>query len=177
MSTRKVQPARPVDAQRAAVYEAENLVHRLVDRSAEFPTVTIAGSTLVVPVERRFGRVEDVRRYLDLVLDLPWVRQRWPQAGPVQVRARRGNTKAHYDTHSATIALPEHRGGTAWALRELVVLHELAHHLDRDGTGALHGSAFLTNLLDLLDGVVGAEAALLLRLTFHDLGVRLGGAA
>jgi putative metallohydrolase (TIGR04338 family) len=58
-------------------------------------------------------------------------------------------------------------------LRELVILHELAHHLG-DDVEIPHGGAFVGRLLDLVDGIVGPEAALLLRVTMLDVGVEIG---
>ena len=71
------------------------------------------------------------------------------------------------------MAVPGHRAGSAWALRELVILHELAHHLAPDIEIA-HGGSFVDRLLTLVDGVVGPEAALLLRVTMLDVGVKIG---
>ncbi len=70
---------------------------------------------------------------------IPSVRRRWPAAEPLAVRARRGTTAAHYeyDGDLATIAVPDRH--TTWALRELVVLHEIAHHLCQDRAGARAG--------------------------------------
>ncbi|HET8590975.1 MAG TPA: TIGR04338 family metallohydrolase [Nakamurella sp.] len=163
------------DAQRAAVYAAENQVARLLDRSAEFPVAEVAGSHVTLPVERHFADLPSVQAYLDKVLALAWVRQRWPDtaAQPVVVRERRGAARAHYERDGAVVALPLHHGGTAWALRELVVLHELAHHLGGDAdTG--HGPAFAGRLVELADGVIGPEAAFLLRVTMADQGVTIG---
>lgn len=157
------------------MYEAEGLVRRLLDRAAEFPTVQVAGSTITLPVERRFGDVDSVQRYVASVLALPTIRDRWPDrvAVPVAVRERRGATQAHYEYAGAVIAVPtamQDRSGTAWAMREVVVLHELAHHLlgDHDNT---HGPAFRSVLLDLVDIVVGPEVRLLLLVTYADAGL------
>jgi putative metallohydrolase (TIGR04338 family) len=71
------------------------------------------------------------------------------------------------------MAVPGYRAGSGWALRELVILHELAHHLAEDIEIA-HGGAFVDRLLTLVDGIVGPEAALLLRVTMLDVGVVIG---
>lgn len=176
------------DRQRAAVYAAEEQVARLLARAAEFPVLEVAGSHLVLPVERRFGDVASVQRYVDQVLALGWVLDAWPQAAtrPVRVRTRRGATKAHYepardgaagaDDIAAVIALPV--TGDGWAMRELVVLHELAHHLGCGGPGGdgdlTHGRAFTGRMLALVDGVIGAEATLLLRIALTDQGAAVG---
>jgi putative metallohydrolase (TIGR04338 family) len=115
-----------------------------------------------------------VQTYVEKVLALNWVRSGWPRAAvPVTVRERAGATQAHYERAGAVIAVPGHRSGTGWALRELVILHELAHHL-ADGDDPTHGGAFVDRLLALVDGVIGPEAMLLMRITMLDNGVRIG---
>lgn len=164
----------PADRQRTRVYDAENLVHRLLDRSAEFPIVEIAGSRVTLPVERRFGDLSSVQRYVIRVLALPTVRRRWERAGvEVTVRERHGRAAAHYERDGSVIAVPGATRGSRWALRELVVLHELAHHLAEDDEVA-HGPAFTARLIDLVELVVGPEASFLLRVTFAENGVRVG---
>ncbi|MGW4530519.1 TIGR04338 family metallohydrolase [Nocardia sp. NPDC004340] len=165
------------DAQRSQVYDAEGLVRGMFDRADEFETRTVEvhGSHLTLPIERRFGSVESVQTYADRVLALNWVRARWDRAGvPVTVRARAGTKAAHYESAGAVLAVPLHAGGSAWALRELVILHELAHHLDPELTEAApHGPDFCARYVELVDGVIGPEAALLLRTTMYSCGVRI----
>ncbi|MFC8046737.1 TIGR04338 family metallohydrolase [Nocardia sp. NPDC057353] len=163
------------DSQRAAVYDAEQLVRGAFERADEFGnrTVEVFGSQLTLPVERRFGSVESVAGYVERVLALNWMRAGWARAGvPVRVRARRGATAAHYEPAGAVLAVPVERG---WALRELVVLHEIAHHLaPPDPSEPAHGPAFCARYLELVDGVVGPEAALLLRSALLGTGARIG---
>lgn len=162
------------DSQRTLVYDAEHLVHRLLDRSADFPVVDVAGSRLTLPVERRFASLVSVQQYLDRVLALPAVGGRWARAGvPVVARERQGQGRAHYERVGAVIAVPGATHGSQWALRELVLLHELAHHLADDVEPA-HGPAFVGRMVELVDLVVGPEAAFLLRVTFLENGVRIG---
>lgn len=166
------------DTQRAGVYDAEQLVRGMFDRADEFGhrTVELYGSRLTLPVERKFASVESVQRYCDRVLALGWVRANWQRASvPVRVRARAGTTAAHYETEGAVLAVPLHSRGVAWALRELVVLHELAHHLaPRERDLAPHGPEFCTRYLELVEGVVGPEAAFVLRVGMLGCGVRPG---
>ena len=162
------------DFQRSRVYDAEHLVHRIFDRSAEFPVVGVAGSRLTLPVERKFGSIDAVQRYVESVLTLAWVVSTWERAAaPVYVRERSGGGQAHYQRIGSVMAVPGYRAGSGWALRELVILHELAHHLAPDIEIA-HGGAFVDRLLTLVDGIVGPEAALLLRVTMLDVGVKIG---
>lgn len=109
------------DAQRAKVYAAEGFVRTMFDRAAQRGNgaMDFFGTQLTLPPEARFASLDAVRRYLDEVLALPAVRERWPGAGPVAVRARRGLTAAHYEADTATMAVPDRH--TTWALRELVV--------------------------------------------------------
>ena len=161
------------DAQRSRVYDAEHLVHRLFDRSGEYPMIEVAGSRLTLPVERRFASINSVKSYVDQVLALGWVRATWARAGvPVVVRGRAGDSQAHYERAGAVMAVPTHRGNSAWAMRELVVLHELSHHL-ADGPEVAHGPEFVNRMLTVVDGIIGPEAALLLRVTLLDVGVRM----
>ncbi|NEW29772.1 TIGR04338 family metallohydrolase [Nocardia cyriacigeorgica] len=166
------------DSQRARVYDAEQLVRGAFDRADEFGnrTVEVFGSQITLPVERRFASVESVQTYCDRVLALNWVARQWARAGtPVRVRSRVGTTAAHYEADGAVLAVPLHTGGTAWALRELVVLHELTHHLEpRPGERAPHGPEFCGRYIEVVDGVIGPEAALLLRGTMIGCGVRIG---
>lgn len=160
------------DPQRPLVYEAEAVLARLIDRRAEFPVVDAFGSRVALPDDRKFGDLDSVQRYVDAVLALDWIRRLAPvrAQAPVRVRARAGATKAEYDAGAATIAVPPHQVGGRWAMRELVVLHELAHHLTPE---AEHGPAFVAMLLDLVEELVGAEAGFLLRAALLDAGVTI----
>lgn len=165
------------DTQRAKVYDAEQLVRGVFDRADEsgHRGIDIYGSQLTLPVERKFASVESVQSYADRVLALNWVRARWDRAAePILVRARSGASAAHYEPESAVMAVPPPIGSSAWALRELVVLHELAHHLSPAPHQAPHGPEFCTRYAELVDGVIGPEAALLVRATFTGCGVRFG---
>jgi putative metallohydrolase (TIGR04338 family) len=162
----------PRDAQRAKVYAAEQFVRTLFDRVREHGngTVEFFGANITLPPEARFASVDSVQRYVDDVLGLPSVRTRWPGAGVLAVRARRGVTAAHYeyDGHLATIAVPDRH--STWALRELVVLHEIAHHLCRSEPP--HGPEFVAEFCELTEAVMGAEVAHVLRVVYAKEGVR-----
>ncbi|KAA0074803.1 TIGR04338 family metallohydrolase [Mycolicibacterium sp. P9-64] len=172
----------PRDEQRARVYAAEQFVRTLFDRVHEHGngTVEFFGANITLPPEARFASVDSVQRYVDDVLAHPSVRSRWPAAEPLAVRARRGATAAHYeyDGNVATIAVPERAQSpslrspreTTWALRELVVLHEIAHHLCR--TEPAHGPEFVATFCELTDAVMGPEVGHVLRVTYAKEGVR-----
>lgn len=161
------------DVGRAAFYAAERLVHNLFDRAGVAHTATLAGTTVTLPPEAKFASVDSVRNYVDDVLALPSVRERFVRAGvPVTVRARKGFRAAEYRRSTPVgpeIAIP-YRGEGAWALRELVVLHEVAHHLDGSG-GPAHGAEFAQTLIDVVGLVLGPEAAFAFRVIFADSGI------
>ena len=159
------------DSQRAKVYAAEEFVRTLFDRSAEHgdPVVEFFGTRLTLPPEARFESAESVQRYVDEVLAQPAVRGRWHPT-PLRVRSRRGATAAHYERTGgdATIAVPE--GRAAWALRELVVLHEIAHHLTESDPP--HGPEFVATFGELTAMVMGPEVGHVLRVVYAKEGVR-----
>lgn len=162
------------DTQRSRVYAAEQFVRTLFDHAAQHSSRTIDffGESITLPPEARFASVESVQRYVEEVLALPRVVDIRGMPGPLAVRARRAATAAHYETGGAAgvIAVPE-RGGGSWALRELVVLHEVAHHLCVDVRPA-HGSEFVSAFCALTAAVMGPETGHVLRVVYAKEGVR-----
>ena len=160
------------DSQRAKVYAAEEFVRTLFDRAAEHgsPSVEFFGTQLTLPPEGRFGSVASVQRYVDDVLALPAVRQHWPAVSPLRVRARRAATAAHYENRDGAgiIAVPD-RDTADWAMRELVVLHEVAHHLCQ--AEPAHGPEFVATICTLAELVMGPEVGHVLRVVFSKDGV------
>ena len=161
------------DWQRAKVYAAEEFVRTLFDRVAEHGSrsVEFFGAQLTLPPEARFGSVEAVQRYVDEVLALPAVRRQWPAVAPLTVRARRAATAAHYENRDGTgiIAVPD-LATANWAMRELVVLHEIAHHLC--DASPPHGSQYVATLCALAELVMGPELGHVLRVVYAKEGVR-----
>ncbi|MGB3474699.1 MAG: TIGR04338 family metallohydrolase [Mycobacterium sp.] len=161
------------DGQRAKVYAAEVFIRTLFDRAAESGrrNLEFFGAELTLPPEARFGSVAAVGRYVDDVMALSTVRARWPDATQLTVRARRGATAAHYEKIGAAgvIAVPDQRG-VDWALRELVVLHEIAHHLC--DARPPHGPEFVATFCALAEMVMGPELGYVLRVVFAKEGVR-----
>lgn len=160
------------DTQRSRVYAAEEFVRTLFDRAAGHSSrvIDFFGAQITLPPEARFGSVDSVQRYIDSVLLLPAVAARWPQSRTLAVRARRAATAAHYENigGAGVIAVPARE---RWALRELVVLHEVAHHLCAGG-GPAHGPEFVATFCALAEAVMGAEAAHVLRVVYAKEGVR-----
>jgi putative metallohydrolase (TIGR04338 family) len=161
------------DWQRSKVYAAEEFVRTLFDRAAEHGSgsVEFFGEQLTLPPEARFASVAAVQRYVDEVLALPAVRRQWPNVAPLKVRARRAATAAHYENRdgAGVIAVPD-RATAGWAMRELVVLHEIAHHLC--DAQPPHGSQYVATLCMLAELVMGPELGHVLRVVYAKEGVR-----
>lgn len=159
----------------SAVYGAEHQWSAVLDRGG---LVNFHGSHIYVPLQKRFADISSVQRYVDGVLALDSIQEAFPNAGPVRVRERRGQGKAHYEPSTKTIAIPleDRMFG-----RESTVLHELAHHLSvGEGLASTpsgtrwHGKEFREAMLFLVSVVLGEPAALLLRAGYHSSGVRGG---
>ena len=165
------------DTQRSRVYAAEGFVRRLFDHAAQHSSrsVDFFGASITLPPEARFASVESVQRYVDQVLALPAVAAIRPEPGRLAVRTRRGATAAHYehDGQAGVIAVPDGLRETkeTWALRELVVLHEIAHHLC-DPDVPPHGPQFVATFCSLAGAVMGPEAGHVLRVVYAKEGVR-----
>lgn len=164
------------DSKRSAFYAAERMIFRMMDRpGGGAHTVELAGATLTVPAEARFASVDSVQRYVDRVLALEGVVERFGRATiALSVRSRRSESAAHYNSARAEIAIPA-TDENRWAMRELVVLHEVAHHLDvaihAEPPGAVHGPGFVHTLIDLVGLVLGPEIALVYRVMLGDAGL------
>ena len=162
------------DSQRSRVYAAEEFIRTLFDRAAQHSSRSIDffGAQLTIPPEARFASIASVQRYIDDVLALPAVTGRWATPGPLSVRPRRSASAAHYENHDGTaiVAVPDHTT-TDWAMRELVVLHEIAHHLD-DSAGPAHGPGFVATFCELAALVMGPEVGHVLRVVYAKEGVR-----
>jgi putative metallohydrolase (TIGR04338 family) len=165
------QPKR--DSQRAKVYAAEEFIRTMFDRAAEHGSraIDFFGTQLTLPPEGRFGSVASLQRYVDEVLALPAVRRQWPAASPLRVRARRAATAAHYENSdgAGVIAVPD-RDTADWAMRELVVLHEVAHHLCH--APPPHGPEFVATICTLAELVMGPELGHVLRVVYASEGVK-----
>jgi putative metallohydrolase (TIGR04338 family) len=154
------------------VYAAEAQVARMLDRAAaESAMVDFFGSTLTLPTERRFADLDSVQRWVDAVLALDQVGRRWPGTPGCRVRARQGASQAHYAA-PGEIAVPL---DDRWALREVVLCHELAHHLVFHDVAVsagvpAHGREFVDAYVGLVDVVIGPEVALLLRAGLDEVG-------
>ncbi len=148
------------DADRSAVYAAEDLLTALLDRGG---TVDFHGSLLEVPRQRHFAALSDVGDYLTAIRSQPWGCGHTPAP---RLRVRRGTTRAHWSA-PVEIALPD----TDWAMSEMVVLHEYAHHVTWHDTGrADHAGGFRDTMSALVGAALSPAAALVLTAAYHGAG-------
>ncbi|HVM27106.1 MAG TPA: TIGR04338 family metallohydrolase [Mycobacteriales bacterium] len=168
-------PSRPRDAQRARVYRAEDAWAARLDAARRGAALaTVGGSALLLPAERRFGSLAAAAGYCARVLALPEVVDLAGELAAPELRPRRGLRSAHWEP-PGVIALPVPRHGEPWALRETVVLHELAHHVGEcTGTCAGHRPPYPAVLLLLVEAALGPEAALALRVHYGQESVEVG---
>ena len=163
------------DAQRARVYRAEDdWVARLDAARRGAPLARVGGSSLVLPAERRFGTLDAAAAYGAAVLALTDVVAAFGALPAPQLRVRRGAGKAHWEP-PGVIALPVPRHGEPWALRESVLLHELAHHAGAlSGRAGRHEPPFPAVMLLLVRAALGEQAAWLLRVEYGTRRVTVG---
>jgi putative metallohydrolase (TIGR04338 family) len=157
------------DQDKYTVYAAENDVEMwLATRTG---TVTVEEETFTPEAEAKFGDLESVQRYVDQVLT--HLRERGVTFEDradldVTVAPRHGHKKAEYFRSTCTIKIPTLKSGGDWAMREAVLLHELAHHLSPQ-TG--HGWAFRDTHLRLMEAIGKPVTAILLQRAYSIHGL------
>jgi putative metallohydrolase (TIGR04338 family) len=146
------------DSQREKVYQAEYRLREFYDTAERIgnPMVVLDGIPLTLPPEAKFASIESIQRYVDLVVG----------RDKIAVRARKGVAKAHMEA-GGVMAIPDQRLG--WAMREIVVLHEIAHHL---APGERHGPGFTAKYGQLLAETMGPETGLMYRILCSHAGAK-----
>lgn len=148
-----------MSAEAGRVYSVEHRLDWMLDNASDGAPIRVYGSDWYPEREVKFNGVQDVQRYCDRVTA-------FVGANSVRVRERKGDRRATYC--AGVIAIPTRNIGSEWALRERVVLHELAHHLARvDG----HGKGFRLALDDLLVRTGHPITARLLSIMFAEEGL------
>lgn len=159
-----------MDHQQSKVYGAEKSVRRTMDLVASSPkrSITLHNSTLHLPAELRFGTLDAVQAYVRHVEAQEWYRCLPSSARPITVRRRKGNKAAHYEFNTIAINDTEY-ASRQWAMREIVVLHEVAHHVTDHGED--HGPEFVGAFLYLVRNAMGWEVEFLLADAMRSHGV------
>jgi putative metallohydrolase (TIGR04338 family) len=146
------------------VYRAEDAWAMRLDAARRGAVrAEVAGSGVVLPAELRFGTLDAAQAYADAALPVG--------TPPVRLRERRGLGQAHWEAPDV-VALPVPAYGEPWALRQTVLLHELAHHVDFHSTGSAgHGPSYVAAMLRLVAQELGEHAAFALRVDYAEAGV------
>ncbi len=129
-------------------YLAEWMFTDLVDTSTD--VIHAYGSTIPRPSEIRFSHEDHIQTYVDRVLGHPSVRGPLGLSKAEVVISNRLKRMAY--AQGSRIVLPR----KAWAWRESVVLHEVAHILTP--TDRAHGALFASRYLHLVGLFMGPEA-------------------
>lgn len=161
-------------------YRVESIIHDMVDRAnaAGDRTVDLFGSQLQLPEERRFGNLAGVQRYVDSVRELGWVRREWPDRATVHLRVvprqmkpgRGERLPVLYTDGRLSMPGDDLRGSEVYR-RELIVLHELAHHFAYDIETSHHGPEFRGVYARLVEDIIGPEMRLLMQLNWYEAGL------
>jgi putative metallohydrolase (TIGR04338 family) len=163
---------RAPDIGRTALYAAEGQLCRILDRHPSGESLELFGSKVVLPKEQKFSNLEQVSSYVSKVLQNEHVQKEFGVFVGPQIRERRGQAKAEYEYQTTTIALPVEN---EWALREIVILHEVAHYLVHQihPSAQSHGPEFARTHLRLLEINLGPEVTWILGIAYADAGVQL----
>lgn len=153
------------DKDRDGAYAAEFALRHVLDMAEKYENwnYDFHGYKMQLPQERKFADLASIQAYYEKVMALPSVQGYWPGRTAPTVRPRSNGSAAHYNGLRHEVAICIHRG-ERFALREIVVLHELAHSLERDQ----HGPRFRGAFIYLLNVCMGQEAAMLLGSYFHE---------
>lgn len=140
------------------VYASELHLRQVLDIADETEerTYDFYGYSMQLPETRKFWTLESVAAYYQRVCSLAQVQRNWPGIEAPAVRPRKGGSVAHYEQLTQTVAI--YIANRAAAIPELLVLHELAHHLEHDGHGPLFRGAFIF----LVQEAIGPELAMIL---------------
>ncbi len=157
------------DQDRSLVYSAEDLWSKALDRGG---VVNFFGSTFTVPQQKIFGDLSAMQRTVDFWLHSKVLKSRFPNLGPLVVRGRKGEHKAHYEP-DGVIAIPLDQ---AWACKEAVLAHEFAHHCVWSTDTPAHGPVFRHAMVEVASFAFGSEAALLLRAAYDGAGLEVADA-
>lgn len=161
------------DFQKSKAYAAEHQLQWLYDNVVgETGNLVLHGITLQLEPERRYEDLEAVQAYLHSVWLNVAVTAEFGQFGQVFVRERKGDKAAHYKAGVIAIntKATAWASGSGWAMRELTVIHELAHHYA--GTSCGHGPKFTDVFIRLVTILMGPQAGLALRIIFDTSGVK-----
>lgn len=152
------------DTDKKKAYHAEfdlRAIYDLADKVSDW-SYDFYGYTMTLPRERKFGDLDSIRNYYKKVLELTSVREAFPGKAAPGVAFTHGTQHAYH--RSGTVYFNDKNRGGRWQMREIVVLHELAHYLSPVSG---HGPEFRGVFAFLTGAVMGPETEMLLGSLFH----------
>lgn len=153
-----------IDSDRQLVYSVEDAWAKALDRGG---LVDFFGSNFTLPRQRVLGDLNALQRTADAWLSSAACAVWYPAREELLIRARKGQGRAHYES-TGVIAIPLQ---SAWACRESVLAHEVAHHLSWKSQVAAHDASFRLAMTRVADIAFGPQAALLLRAGYDGAGL------
>ena len=147
------------------VYNTEFEIRHLLETAEkrEVWSYDFYGHKMQLPRERNFADVESIQRYVAAVCDLSQVRATFPSLRTPEVVERRGGRFADYVPLKNQIRIHTRERNQRWAMREVVVLHELAHACS---PGDSHGKNFRGAFVYLVGEAMGPELATIMSAMF-----------
>jgi putative metallohydrolase (TIGR04338 family) len=136
---------RPRDSQRSKLYRSEQR-HSLWRGSRPYS-------------------IEEVDDFVKKLVISQWFQRRWPAVYDITVLDGRGRRSPAGNPYERYIKMP------VWSRFPLLILHEVAHVIAPLG-GAWHGWEFASTYLELVNHVLGVEAAGEMKSLFRSTGVR-----
>lgn len=122
------------------------------------------------PVEARFPDIPSAQRYVDDVLARPWPEYHGVSGSKVTVVGRHSVGTAHYWSSRIELPVVGHDvDDRRWALREIVLLHEIAHHFV--GVEQGHNANWVMAMLLLTSQHMGMDIAKRLFRIYSEKGV------
>lgn len=129
---------------------------------------TAFGSTWPMPKEVKFESLNEVQVYVDVLRTRGWAKEAWPRhTKRIMVHANKtgdedqGVYAGRAYHQNGNIYIPEHGSGRSRFMRELFVLHELAHYF---GSTQGHGEVFVATLMKLIESQMDPMFAMFYRI-------------
>lgn len=142
-----------VTEETSLLYEAQGQLMETVSRcnGMGIKTMSDSGASWPIPVEKMFETILEVQSYVDRLQADPAVQSAWPRKTRRIIveeyltgRESEGVYQRTAEYRSGRLRLPPHGAhGRSQYLRELWVLHELAHYYDSDKGTSRHGPGFV----------------------------------
>ncbi len=153
-----------MDSDRQQVYSVEDAWAHALDRGGQ---VDFFGSQITLPKQRILGDLNALQHtahgWLSSAACAAW----YPACEGLVIRPRKGRSRAHYES-TGVIAIPVQ---SAWACRESVLAHEVAHHLSWQSQLSPHDANFRLAMTRVAEIAFGPQAALLLRAGYDGAGL------